>query len=546
MRPEGQDRFQGSCSAQEPTPTPTRRIGGEPEPGNVAGRQYFHPMSFASLGQPAVGPLIDRFGQASEVTLIVGAGASMEAELPSWRALITRLLKRVAEEHAGLTTPAAEQEWIRQTLAQDDLLAAGAIVQVMAKDELDVLLPEELYGPDGPNAYEPGPIAQQVAYLRECFGERLVMLTTNYDDLLERALANRGVLKRNIKSYVRRRGHDALPAGAVPVTHLHGFAGRTGQPKRLVLTEEHYHRMQTGTSWQEALVTERLRESLCLFIGTSLADPNLIRYLYGYEQAGRQHAVVFIRQGDLEGAPGEVRVAREEAVARRWERQGVEAIFVDHFADAAQILYEIGLRRHDGSDYEPVGDRASRVIRGVKEIVFKSAAPEAEFGERQILLSGWLRKNLYDLLRSAMRGADPPRDERLALALWLLGEDGRTITGWAHSDRAHQDPLTVEAVPIISASEWVAVRAVCQGVQVQLDRNSPISRWRFVRGLPLVFAEPTRLPIGCVTISSTKPGEESILTRLPAQDRAELHRGLLESIYEVFAPIPDELTYTIA
>lgn len=503
-------------------------------------------MSFASLGQPAIGPLIDRFGRASDVTLVVGAGASMEAELPSWRALITRLLRRVADEHTGLKTPEAEQEWVRQTLDQDDLLAAGAVVQVMAKDDLDVLLPQELYGLEGASGYEPGPIAQQVAYLRECFGERLVMVTTNYDDLLERALANRGFLKKNIKSYVRRRGHDALPAGAVPVTHLHGFAGRTGNPKRLVLTEEHYHRMQTGTSWQEALVTDRLRESLCLFIGTSLADPNLIRYLYGYEKAGRQHAVVFVRQGELEGAPDEVRLAREEAVAKRWQRQGVEAIFVDHFADAAQILSEIGLRRQRGADYEPISDRAARVISGVKEIVFKSDASEAEFGERQIVLSRWLRQNLYDLLRSAMRGADPPADERLALALWLLGEDGKTITGWAHSDRAHQDPLTVEAVPIASASEWVAVRAVCHGVQVQLDRSSPTSRWRFVRGLPLIFTEPTRLPLGCVTISSTQPGHHSILTRLPDNDRAALHRGLLESIYDVFAPIPDELTYTMS
>ncbi len=477
-----------------------------------------------------MGPLVERFARAIDVTLVVGAGASMEASLPSWRTLVERLLARVAREYPGLSTSTAEQEWVRRTLHGDDLLAAGAVVEVMAKEDLDTLLPEELYGPAGPAGYEPGPIADQVAYLRECYGERLVMLTTNYDDLIERALLKRGVLRKNVKSYVRRR--EALPAGAVPVTHLHGFAGRTGSPKRLVLTEEHYHRMQTGSSWQEELVTQRLAESLCLFIGTSLTDPNLIRYLYGYEKTGRKHAAVFVRQGDLEGAADEVRAARETAVARRWERQGVEAVFVDHFADAAQLAYEIGLRRHIGSDYEAIGIRARRVIAAIKETVFRAGDTGAEFAERQVALSRWLRELLYETLETALGRARLPADEHLALALWLLGEDGTTITGWAHSDRAHQDQQTIEAVPIASASEWVSVRAVCQGVQLQLDRDSAVSRWHFVRGLPLIFEEPTRLPIGCLTISSNRPGAQSILARLPNQARIEFHRGLLASIYK--------------
>jgi SIR2-like protein len=143
-----------------------------------------------------------------------------------------------------------------RTLQREDLLAAGAVVEVMARESLDTLLPEQLFGPDGAASYEPGPIAHQVAYLRTFMGERMTMLTTNYDDLIERALMARGIAKKHIKSYVRRR--SALPAGAVPVTHLHGFAGRDADPKAIVLTEEQYHRMQRGSSWQEQYVTERL------------------------------------------------------------------------------------------------------------------------------------------------------------------------------------------------------------------------------------------------------------------------------------------------
>lgn len=492
-------------------------------------------MSFASLDAPAVDGLVDRFAAASQVTLIVGAGASMEALLPSWPALVERLLRRVADDHPRLTSDEARDEWIKRTLARDDLLAAGAIVEVMASDDLDTLLPEELFRPGGPAAFEPGPIAHQVADLKSRYGERLTILTTNYDDLIERALLARGYIKKDIKSYVRRR--TTPPDNAVPVTHLHGYAGRDADPKRIVLTEEHYHRMQRGTSWQEAYVKERLENSLCLFVGTSLTDPNLIRYLYSYKQSSaRRHAAVFVRQADLEGAVDEVRAVREEAVAKRWSRCGVQAIFVDHFGDGAQLLYEIGLKRRERDGYERIGTRAAEAIRRIGERALLIGRTDQEFADRQIALSTWLRETLRLTLRSAL-GGNPPPDEKLALALWLLSEDGKTLTGWAHSDRAHQDPATIEAVPIKPSSTWVSVRTVCQGVRVELDRASEVSRWRFVRGLPLFVEEPSRLPIGCLTISSTKPSTDSVLITMPPAAKAAMHRGLVDAVQGPFTRV---------
>jgi hypothetical protein len=485
-------------------------------------------VSFASLDAPAVDGLIDRFAAAGQVSLVVGAGASMEALLPSWPALLERLLLRVARDHADLTTEELRAAWVQRTLGQEDLLAAGAVVEVMASTDLDTLLPEELFGPAGAGGFEPGPIAHQVAHLRQIYDDRLAILTTNYDDLIERALLTRDYAKRDIRSYVRRR--ETPPAGTVPVTHLHGYAGRDGPPKKLVLTEEHYHRMQRGTSWQEQYVTERLETSLCLFVGTSLADPNLIRYLYGYRQSGaRRHAAVFVRQGDLDGAVDAVRTVREEAARRRWGRCGVEAIFVDHFGDAAQLLYEIGLKRRQGSDYERLAKRASVAIGRIGHQALLLNGSDQEFGNRQVALSRWLRETLQRTLHSAL-GADPPADERLALALWLLSADGTQLTGWAHSDRAHQDPETIEAIPITPNSSWVSVRTVCQGVRVELDRHSEVSRWRFIRGLPLYIEDPTRLPIGCLTISSTRPSAESILATMSAEAKAALHRGLVDAV----------------
>lgn len=481
-------------------------------------------MSFASLAQPEIEPLIERLATASDLTLLVGAGASMEAGLPSWRALIEQLLQTVGGELTGLS----EEEraaWVTGTIERDDLLGAAAVVGVMAEQGLGDLIPAELYGGLGAEAFAPGPIAHQVAAMRGIWGEQLEILTTNYDDLLEQALIDAGIAPSKIRSYTQNRERAKRAVGTVAVTHLHGLAGRSGTPKGIVLTEEHYHRMQRGTSWQEQMVTDRLGQSTCIFVGMSLADPNLIRYLYGYKAPERpRHAAIFVRQGEPQ-VSASVRVAMEEAARRRWGRCGVQAIFVDHFADAAQLLYEISYRHQVGPvDYSPVTERAREAIGCLESGL--SVANQPEFARRQVALSSGLRMLLEDLVPYTLSIAGLRVQETLALALWILDKNGSGLVGWAHSDRAHQDPSTVAPVPVAAASNWVSVRTLCQGTIMEFDRDNYASRWHFVRGLPLVLTEPTRLPIGALTISSTKSASSSILTKMPESIEAALHSAL--------------------
>lgn len=486
-------------------------------------------MSFASLAQPEIQPLVERVAAADDLTLLVGAGASMEAGLPSWPRLIEMLLETVAAELPELDEE-ERAEWVAATLQRDDLLGAGAVVEVMAKEGLDRLVPDRLYGGRGPEAFAPGPIAHQVAALQKIWKEKLEILTTNYDDLIEQALIDAGTARSNIRSYTQNRDRDKRARRAVAITHLHGLAGRSGSPKGIVLTEEHYHRMQRGTSWQEQLVTERLEDSTCVFVGMSLADPNLIRYLYGYEAPEHpRHAAIFVRQAEPEVSEA-VRSAMEEAAAKRWARCGVQAVFVDHFADAAQLLYEIGYRRVVGAErYRLVGERAREVIDCVERGL--AVEEQEKFAKRQVALSTGLRMLLDDIvpLTLSLARLKQKKEEILGLALWIFVEDGSGLTGWAHSDRAHQDPSTVTPVPVAANSKWVAVRAVCQGTIIEFDRDNYASRWRFVRGLPLVLEEPTRVPVGALTIASSLPAEKSVLTKMPEDITAALH-GALESV----------------
>lgn len=58
--------------------------------------------------------------------------------------MIERLLERVAHENPQLDQPGDRKDWIKRTLERDELLGAGAVVEVMADEDLDTLLPQAL------------------------------------------------------------------------------------------------------------------------------------------------------------------------------------------------------------------------------------------------------------------------------------------------------------------------------------------------------------------------------------------------------------------
>ncbi len=272
-------------------------------------------MSFSIFRRSDVCEVVERFSDSSRVTVVVGAGASIEAGFPSWQQLIERLLMRSARTRFAEAETEDRDLWVKETLAQDGLLGAGAVVEALSREQLQAWLVDDLFGGLTADDFAPGPISRQVARLRQRLGERLTIVTSNYDDLLEQALRESGYAAKDVKSYIRQR--TAAPPGAIPVTHLHGYAGRDETKGTLVLSEEHYHRMQRGSSWQEKFMSERLLNSNCLFVGSSLTDPNLIRYLYGY-RGERPHTALFVRQAESARLPPKVQTAREEATAQRW------------------------------------------------------------------------------------------------------------------------------------------------------------------------------------------------------------------------------------
>jgi hypothetical protein len=489
-------------------------------------------MTFAAFGANPVKREIGRLAAETELTLVVGAGASVESRLPGWEELLSRLLIRIGRDKTSNDEDAAAT-WAQVTFEADHSLGSAAVVAALTSTStLQNFVVTELYEGRGAQAFVPGPIAREIARLVRTFEGRPTIVTLNYDNLLERALETE-FPDRMVRPIT---AEGEAPVGEeLSVTHLHGFAA-DGIRGELILAEEQYQRMQRGTTWQETLMVERLNGSACLFIGTSLNDPNLIRYLYGYDRpAELRHTVVFVRGARAAALDQRVQAAREEAVRARWSALGVKAVFLDHFSDVAQFVHEIGWRR-EGSTTTGVEVRAAGWIASVEERVL-GVGDDDTFRAAQNVLSNQLRETLRRAIEAAENvGADFSLEAN-GVGLWIASRDGRAITNWVSSDRAYQEYGTVVPVPIGFERNWVSVETFIRGVRVQEDRQVYASRWRYVRGLPIRIDHPRygRILVGCITVTSTLPGASTALEHMTEAVEARFHQLLLEGALTLLA-----------
>jgi hypothetical protein len=502
-------------------------------------------VSYAAFGVDPLRELIETAGGAPRLTLLVGTGASMEAGLPSWETLIRRLLRRAAKAQKliDVSNEDALERWEAEAV-RDGYLGAAAIVDALAEKRRNRWLLDALFEDKDPDSYFPGAISKQIPGLYRAFGDRLRVMTMNYDDLIEQAFRDDGAV--DVLPATKGSDQRLEKPGLLLVHHLHGHVTRERKVLGdLVLSEGDYHRMQSRIGWQDTLVGQALRDSTVLFVGTSLIDPNLLRYLHGVrdELADSSSYAVFVQQGTYPKeppVPKGVPEARRRALIARWTALGVTPVFVDHYVDVAQVLYEIARRRKKGDRYVGLAERAASWVGAVERDVLKFDTDATfETAERE------LRRRVQELLDKAVRVAERLErrrfDETLACSVWLADDAGERLTTWVTSDRIHVQCATVERVPISEHSNWAAVRAFCQGTPLAEPRDVYLSRWRFVLAIPLVVddADHGRIPVGAFTVSSKTPRPESRLFKMEPDVRKRftgtLEKGLLALLRQPFA-----------
>ncbi len=240
---------------------------------------------------------------AGGVTLVVGAGVTLARGVPSWRELVRRVCSRVGIDPATvpwldgderdppsplhLQILLEEVEHVLRARARREANPVFAARQAFA----DVLA-GELYGALRPRCS--GSLATIAAVLRadQRRPRPLVtrVITFNADDLLE-AEANRGHDPRGdpvVWPVARAHHHPRRRAGAhgrppIPVYHVHGFLPRdrrrTGADYLVFTDAQYWASMANPLGLANRVFANALHDSHCVFVGLSMTDLNVSRWL---------------------------------------------------------------------------------------------------------------------------------------------------------------------------------------------------------------------------------------------------------------------------
>jgi hypothetical protein len=258
-----------------------------------------------------------------QITLVVGAGVSRPRGIPTWAGLVDLLCRRVfgaapSRRRSGGAHPFESQsvmELIDQALtprtrkaqelqtrvraALERRLASRPVPLVSLRhgagstNQLFVtLLREALYEgllpPPPPRA--PDTLALLGRAIRRDIlsgrGRVRRIITFNADDLLEREVGS-GRGEPSLLWPISRSSHHPrrYPSRTVPIYHLHGFLPARPTryreaPDMLVFTDlEYWSTLASPTSFVNRTFMHALHDSRCVFIGLSMTDVNIVRWL---------------------------------------------------------------------------------------------------------------------------------------------------------------------------------------------------------------------------------------------------------------------------
>ncbi len=195
-----------------------------------------------------------RFVLKNEPVLWVGAGASIRAGYPSTNHLVEKMRHEVAIEDG----PIAQDHTFEQV--------ADVYVDTYGDGALGDLLQNEIGPPRTPTG-----VHQCIARLVKK-GNIATIITTNYDDVLERALADAGV-----HVVVQAKAHnEGVVGGDVRLIKLHGTHSDWMD---VVLSGRSYAYFDQRYGFVLSQLNILLRQHWVLFVGCSMQDPRILQWL---------------------------------------------------------------------------------------------------------------------------------------------------------------------------------------------------------------------------------------------------------------------------
>jgi len=242
------------------------------------------PRSSRSTEDTAIKHLKEAY-TAGNLSLVLGAGVSFKFNIPTWDNLLQRLLVKTIEKESATALLISQ---LFSKVFNPSPLVAGRYLQTYY-DELDkknknrfeIEVQKALYETYDENSSSE--VMDEIVRLCLAPGNSPNLdsiITYNYDDIIERKLKDKGIDMPFQSVY----GQSIDTAkNDLKIFHVHGFLPRDSKisdDNRITLGEFVYHEQYTNIySWNNIVQINKFRDKVCLFIGTSLSDPNIRRLL---------------------------------------------------------------------------------------------------------------------------------------------------------------------------------------------------------------------------------------------------------------------------
>ncbi|MEO4177586.1 SIR2 family protein [Acinetobacter pittii] len=237
---------------------------------------------------------------SKKTTLLIGAGVSCSANLPSWDELISGLFitylidsnssndsiknmpvsdfinsikeinKNFSEKY--LKSALLSARYLRKGLANDDIENSNKFIELLRKNlyKSESNRDSELINVIG-NLCKPSRTGAKINSI----------INYNFDDILEQHFQSQNLKYKSIYHHNPTYTNEELP-----IFHVHGFIPEVSKNYKdlelieMVFSEEGYHRMYSNPyHWSNLVQLTNFRDNTCIMIGLSMDDPNLRRLL---------------------------------------------------------------------------------------------------------------------------------------------------------------------------------------------------------------------------------------------------------------------------
>lgn len=282
--------------------------------------------------------------QTGRLTLVCGAGISVDAGIPMWSDLLLTLLdsmvEKLSKEHSiGITTEAAKE--FQRRYGGSSLIVGKYLKNTLGKD-FPKTVRDCLYGKSAKSSEMIDAIIELARPRRE--GKALdSIITFNFDALIEENLSAAKI--SNAPIYTEAIKYQP---SEIPVYHVHGYLPRRGkvsESTEIVFSEDAYHgQFLDPFSWSNLIQLAKFSQNTCLFVGVSLTDPNLRRLLdvsWRKSTDKSQNHYIVKKLPDVDGPDEAVR-----SLARLLEEQdanllGLNVIWVKAYDEIPSIVRAI-------------------------------------------------------------------------------------------------------------------------------------------------------------------------------------------------------------